>query len=46
MSKHHGEFYYLNRLNSFATENKCKSHKKICENKDLCNVVIPSVDTY
>ena len=32
-------------LNSFPTENKRESHKKVCENKDFCNVVIRSEDT-
>ena len=27
-SKDHGHFYCLNCLHSFATENKCESHKK------------------
>ena len=45
MSKHHGDFYYLNYLHSFATENKLESHHKICENKDFCNVIMPSEDT-
>ena len=27
-SKHDGDFYCLNCLNSFRTENKVKSHKK------------------
>ena len=27
-SKHHGDFYCLNCLHSFRTENKIKSHKK------------------
>ena len=27
-SKHHGHFYCLNCLHSFAIENKCESHKK------------------
>ena len=44
-SKHPIEFYCLNCLYSFATENKNESHKKVCENKDLCNVVMPSKDT-
>ena len=43
-SKHHGDFYTLNQPHSFETENKCESHKKVCENKDFCNV-IPSEDT-
>ena len=45
ISKHHSDFYYLNNLNSFATEKKRKSHKKVCENKDLCNTIMPSEDT-
>ena len=45
MSKHQGDFYYLNCLHSFTTENKRKSYKKVCENKDFCNIVIPSKDT-
>ena len=44
-SKHHGDFYYLNFLHSFATENKCESHKKVCENNDICNIIKPSEDT-
>ena len=43
-SKHHGEYYCLNCLHSFAKENKCESHKKLCENKDFCIVVMPSED--
>ena len=34
-SKQHSDFYCLNYLHSFATENKCESHKKVCENKDV-----------
>ena len=36
MSKHDGDFYYLNCLHSFPTENKHESHKEVCENKDFC----------
>ena len=39
-SKHHSDFYCLNYLHSFATENKRESHKKSFENKDVFNVVI------
>ena len=42
-SKHHGDFYCLNCFHSFATENKHESHNKGCENKDFCNIVMPSV---
>ena len=34
-SKHHGDFYCLNFLQSFAAENKRESHKKLCENRDF-----------
>ena len=30
-SKHHGDFYCLNYLHSFRTENKPKSHEKVCK---------------
>ena len=41
-SKHHGDFYCLNCLHSFRTENKLKSHEKVCKNKDFCGIVMPS----
>ena len=37
--KHHNNFYCLNCLHSFGTENWHESHK------DFCNVGIPSEDT-
>ena len=39
MSKRHSEFYCLNCLHSFATENKREPQKKVCEN------IMPSEDT-
>ena len=44
-SKHHGDFYCLNSLHSFATGNKQESHKKVCENIDFYNFTMPSEDT-
>ena len=41
-SKHRGGFYCLNCLDSFRTENKLKSHQKVCENKDFCEIVMAS----
>ena len=41
-SKYQGDFYRLNCLHSFATENNRKYHKKVCENKDFCNGVMSS----
>ena len=31
-TKHHGDFYCLNCLHSCRTENKLKSHEKVCKN--------------
>ena len=41
-SKHNGYFYCLNYLHSFRTENKLKSHEKVCKNKDFCGILMPS----
>ena len=35
-------FYCLNCLYSFRTENKLRSHDKVCKNKDFCGIVMPS----
>ena len=43
-SKNNGDFYCLNYLYSFRTKKK-ESHKKVCENKDFCNIVMPSGET-
>ena len=43
-SKDHRDFNCLNCLHAFATENKHEFDKKVHENKDFCNVVIPSAD--
>ena len=41
-SKYHGDFYCLQCLHSFVTENKCESHKRVCKNIDFSNVVMSS----
>ena len=41
-SKHHGDFYCLNCLHSFRTENKLKSQEKVCKNKDFCGILMSS----
>ena len=38
--KYHSDFYCLNCLQSFGTENKHKPHKNVCENKDFCDIVM------
>ena len=43
--KNNGNFYCLNCLHSIRTKNKLESHEKVCENKDFCNVIMPSEDT-
>ena len=43
--KNNGDFYCLSCLHSFRTKYKLDSHKKVCENKDFCNVVMPSEDS-
>ena len=43
-SKHYGDFC-LNCLYSFRIKNQLESHKKVCKNKDFCNIVMPSEDT-
>ena len=42
ISNHKGNFYGLNCLHCFRTENKLKSHEKVCKNKDFCGIVMPS----
>ena len=41
-SKNKDDFYCLNCLHSFRTENKLKSYEKVCENKDFCEIVVLS----
>ena len=40
-SKNNGDFYCLTCLHSSRTNDKLESHKKVCENKDFCNVNMP-----
>ena len=45
ISKHDGDFYCLNCPHSFRTKNKLESFKNVYENKDFCNVAMPSENT-
>ena len=45
MSKHHGDFYCLNYLHSFATESTRETHEDVWKNKYFCNVVTASDNT-
>ena len=38
-SKHCHDFYCVNCLYSFWTKSKLESHKRVCENKDFCNII-------
>ena len=44
-SKHHGDFYCLNCFHSFATKDNFQWHKRVCENEDFCDVIMPSKNT-
>ena len=44
-SKNNGDFWLSELFHAFRTKNKLESHKKVCENKDSCNVSMPSEDT-
>ena len=39
-SKHVVDFYCLNCLHSYRTENKLKKHYSVCKNHDYCSVEI------
>ena len=41
-SKRHEDFYCLNCLHSFRTENKPKSYEKLCQNNDFFGIVMPA----
>ena len=43
--KNHGDFYYLNCLHFLTTEKKLQLHKRLCENKYICYIIMPSEDT-
>ena len=42
-SKHHGDFYCLNYLHCFTTK-KLEFQKNLSQNKDFCNLNMPSED--
>ena len=37
-SNNQGDFYCLNCLHSFRTDNALKKHERLCENNDYCSV--------
>ena len=40
--KNNGDFYCLNCLHSFKTENKLRCREKVCENKYFCEITLPT----
>ena len=44
-SKNNSDFCCLNCLHSFRTKRKLELHKKVCENNNFLNVIMPSEDT-
>ena len=42
LSEDDGNLFCLNCLHLFRRKSKLEFHKKVCENKDLCNVIITS----
>ena len=43
-ANHHGDFYCLNCLHSFRTDNVLKRHEKLCNNNDYCHVEMPTTN--
>ena len=43
-SNHDGDYYCLNCVHSYRTENKLNVHKKVCENRNYCKIQMPSND--
>ena len=41
-SNHDADFYCMNCLHSFRTDNALKKHERLCDNNDYCNVEIPT----
>ena len=40
-ANYHGDFYCLNCLHSFRTDNALKRHERLCDNNDYCHVEMP-----
>ena len=44
-AKYQSDFYCLKCIHYFSTKKKLQSHKRVCENKDFRNIIMPSDDT-
>ena len=43
-SNNNGDFYCLNCMHSFRTDNALKKHERLCDNHNYCDIVMPSKD--
>ena len=43
-SKHHGDFLLPELPSFFRDRKKLEVHKKVCENKNFCNIIISCKD--
>ena len=41
-TNHNRDFYCLNYLHSFRTDNALKRHESLCDNNDYCHVEMPT----
>ena len=41
-SNNNGDFYCINCVHSYRTENKLKKHENVCKNYDYCYAEIPN----
>ena len=39
-SNHDGDFYYMNCLHSFRTNNRLKEHERLCESHKPCELIM------
>ena len=42
ISKHYSDFHCLNYIHFIRIENELKSHEKVCKNKQICGIAMPS----
>ena len=43
-SNHQGDYYCLNRFNSYTTENRLKKYEELCNKNDNCRIIMPKWD--
>ena len=44
-SKYDGDFFCINSLDSFRTENKLKEHENVSKNYDYCHIEMPKEES-